>query len=184
MRRRTACNDPAASSRRPAATRARNGPDVASVSVLKIEVDDLSRAAVRRLVGEHLTDMFAESPIESVHALDLDALRKPDVTFWTAWSGSELLACGALKELNPSEGELKTMRTAAVARGQGVGAAMLAHLLHEATARGYRRVSLETGTQPYFAAARRLYARHGFVECGPFAGYVEDPFSTFMTREL
>ena len=155
-----------------------------SVAAVHIEVDDLSRAAVRALIGEHLSDMYAESPAESVHALDLDALRKPDVTFWTAWSGPNLLACGALKELNPSEGELKTMRTAAAARGQGVGAAMLAHLLHEAAARGYRRVSLETGTQPYFAAARRLYARHGFVECGPFAGYVEDPFSTFMTREL
>ena len=152
--------------------------------MLQIEVDDLSRAAVRRLVGEHLSDMFAESPADSVHALDLDALRKPDVTFWTAWSGPELLACGALKELNPREGELKTMRTSAAARGRGVGAGVLAHLVDEAVARGYERVSLETGTQPYFAAARRLYARHGFVECGPFADYVEDPYSVFMTRTL
>jgi putative acetyltransferase len=95
-----------------------------------------------------------------------------------------LLACGALKELNPREGELKTMRTALAARGRGVGARLLAYLLDEATARGYERVSLETGTQPYFAAARRLYARHGFVECGPFAGYVEDPHSIYMTRAL
>jgi len=154
------------------------------VAAVHIEVDDLSRAAVRALIGEHLSDMYAESPAESVHALDLDALRKPDVTFWTAWSSPELLACGALKELNPREGELKTMRTSAAARGRGVGAGMLAHLLAEAAARGYERVSLETGTQPYFAAARRLYARHGFVECGPFADYVEDPYSVFMTRTL
>jgi putative acetyltransferase len=152
--------------------------------VLQIEVDDLSRAPVLRLIGEHLSDMFATSPAESVHALDLDALRKPDVTFWTAWSGADLLACGALKELNPREGELKTMRTAPVARGKGVGARMLTHLLDEAAARGYERVSLETGPQPYFAAARRLYARHGFVECGPFGGYADDPFSTFMTRAV
>ena len=152
--------------------------------MLQIEVDDLSRASVQRLIAEHLSDMFATSPAESVHALDLDALRKPDVTFWTAWSGTELLACGALKELNPREGELKTMRTAAAARGKGVGARLLTHLLDEAVARGYERVSLETGTQPYFAAARRLYARHGFVECGPFGGYAEDRFSTYMTRAV
>jgi putative acetyltransferase len=152
--------------------------------VLLFEVDDLNRAEVRRLVAEHLTDMYATSPAESVHALDLEALRKPDVTFWTAWSDGELLACGALKELNPREAEVKTMRTAAAARGRGVGARMLTHLLDEAKARGYERVSLETGSQPYFAAARRLYARHGFVECGPFVGYVEDPHSVFMTRAV
>ncbi len=152
--------------------------------MVQIEVDDLSRPSVRRLVAEHLTDMYDTSPADSVHALDLEALRKPDVTFWTAWSGPELLACGALKELNPREGELKTMRTTAGARGRGVGATMLTHLLDEARARGYERISLETGTQPYFAAARRLYARHGFVECGPFVGYVEDPYSVFMTRRL
>jgi putative acetyltransferase len=151
---------------------------------MQIELDDLSRVPVRRLVAEHLSDMYATSPADSVHALDLDALLKPDVTFWTAWSDGELLGCGALKELNPREGELKTMRTTLAARGRGVGAGMLTHLLDEATARGYERVSLETGTQPYFAAARRLYARHGFVRCGPFGDYVEDPFSTFMTRTL
>ena len=159
------------------------GPYRVPVSFL-IEVDDLSRAAVRELIGEHLGDMYATSPADSVHALDLEALRKPDVTFFTAWQGVTLLGCGALKELNPQEGELKTMRTAGAARGQGVGARMLTHLLDEATARGYERVSLETGTQPYFAAARRLYARHGFTECGPFGGYVEDPHSVFMTRAL
>jgi len=152
--------------------------------MLQIEVDDLTRPPVRRLIAEHLGDMYATSPAESVHALDLEALRKPDVTFFTAWQGVTLLGCGALKELNPQAGELKTMRTARAARGQGIGARMLTHLLDEAAARGYARVSLETGTQPYFAAARRLYARHGFVECGPFEGYVEDPHSVFMTRTL
>jgi len=150
--------------------------------MMQIEADDLSRAPVRQLIAEHLTDMFATSPAESVHALDLEALRKPDVTFWTAWDGSTLLGCGALKELTPLHGELKTMRTSRAARGRGVGSRMLAHLLEQAAARGYEQVWLETGPQPYFAAARRLYARHGFVECGPFGGYVEDPHSVFMTR--
>jgi putative acetyltransferase len=153
-------------------------------AAMRIEADDLSRASVRELIAEHLTDMHATSPPESVHALDLTGLREPGVSFWTAWAGERLLGCGALKELSPRAGELKAMRTAGTARGQGVGAAMLGHLLDEARRRGYERVNLETGPQPYFAAARRLYARHGFVECGPFADYVDDPYSVFMTRPL
>jgi len=151
---------------------------------MRIEADDLSRPAVRALIDEHLGDMHATSPPESIHALTHDDLQADHVSLWTVWDGERLLGCGALKELGDHEGEIKTMRTARDARGQGVGSAVLAYLLSEARRRGYRRVSLETGTQDYFAAAHRLYARHGFVECPPFADYVLDPNSTFMTLAL
>lgn len=151
---------------------------------MRIEIDDLSGADVAALLAEHLTDMYATSPACSVHALDLEALRAPSVTVWTARDEGGLLGCGALKELGPRHGELKSMRTAASARGRGVGGAVLGHLLAVARERGYARVSLETGSQPFFAPAHRLYARHGFVECGPFGDYVPDPSSVFMTLEL
>lgn len=151
---------------------------------LAIRVDDPARDDVRRLLDEHLADMFATSPAESVHALDHEALSRPSVTFFTVRDGELLLGCGALQRLDDGHGEIKSMRTASAARGRGVGGAVLGRLLAEGVARGYRRLSLETGTQDYFAPARRLYARHGFVECGPFAAYVLDPNSVFMTREL
>ena len=119
-----------------------------------------------------------------MHALDLAALRAPDITFWSAYDANDLVGCGALKELNATHGELKSMRTANGHRGRGVASALLQHIVGEATARGYRRLSLETGAQPYFAPARALYAKHGFVECGPFAAYREDPLSIFMTRQF
>lgn len=156
-----------------------------------IAVDSPARDDVRTLLDEHLADMFATSPPDSVHALDHSALLAPSVTFVTARSADgSLLGCGALTELvgaagpGGGHGELKSMRTARAARGRGVATAVLARLLDLATARGYARVSLETGTQDSFAPARRLYARHGFVGCGPFADYVEDPHSTFMTLTL
>lgn len=152
--------------------------------MIDIERDDLSRPSVRALVAEHLADMHDTSPPESVHALGLDALREPAVTVWTAWGDGQLLGCGALKELAVDAGEIKSMRTAASARGRGVGAAVLTFLLDEAHRRGYRRVSLETGTQDYFAAARRLYERHGFTSCPPFGDYLPDPNSAFFTRSL
>lgn len=151
---------------------------------LRVELDDLGRPEVRRLVAEHLTDMHATSPAESVHALDQAGLRAPGVSFWTVWDASELLGCGALKQLSPSEGEIKAMRTRPPARGRGVAAHMLAYLLDECRRRGYRTVSLETGTQEFFAPARRLYARHGFVPGPPFADYVPDPNSAFMMLAL
>ncbi len=151
---------------------------------LRIEVDDLTRSSVRALLAEHLADMHATTPAESVHALDLTGLSSPSVTVWTAWSGADLLGCAALSELTPTEGEIKSMRTAPAARGRGVAGRMLSHVLASARSRGYRRVSLETGAEEFFAPARRLYARHGFVECGPFADYSLDPLSVFMTREL
>jgi putative acetyltransferase len=158
---------------------------------VNIATDSPVRDDVRRLLDEHLTDMFATSPAESVHALDHSALLAPGITFWTARDDDgALLGCGALSELGgppgerPRHGEIKSMRTSAPARGRGVGAALIETILAEARRRGYTRVSLETGPQDYFAPARRLYARHGFAECGPFGSYALDPHSVFMTLEL
>ncbi len=151
---------------------------------MEVERDDPHRSDVRALLTEHLADMHATSPPESVHALDPAALTGPGLTFVTAREDGVLLGCGALKVLTPAHGELKSMRTTYAARGRGVAAAVLAWLLDEARSRGLARVSLETGTQDYFAAAHRLYARHGFVDCEPFGDYGPDPHSRFMTRQL
>lgn len=149
-----------------------------------IKIDDLSCPEVAGLLAEHLREMHQHSPPESVHALDLDALRKPDITFWCVWSGERLAGCGALKELNPAHGEIKSMRTAFRFRGKGAGKLLLRHVLAEAEKRGYTRLSLETGSMAHFDPARRLYEKFGFEYCGPFADYVLDPNSVFMTKEL
>jgi len=151
---------------------------------MDIRLDDLSHPAVLGLVEEHLQGMYATSPPESVHALDPDELRAADVTFWTAWDGAALLGCGALKELDPTHGEIKTMRTAKNQLRRGVAAAILAHIVNIARERGYERLSLETGSGGPFEAALRFYEGQGFEYCEPFADYVLDPFSRFMTREL
>jgi putative acetyltransferase len=151
---------------------------------MDIRVDDLTSPEILGLLREHLDSMALHSPPESVHALDAAALRRPEITFWSAWQGAELLGCAALKELDPHHGEVKSMRTATPHLRKGVAAALLAHLLEQGSQRGYRRLSLETGSMEAFAPARRLYARSGFQPCGPFASYVEDPYSVFMTREL
>ena len=149
-----------------------------------IRVDDLTGPEIRALLEEHLRNMYELSPPESVHALDLAALRKPEITFWTAWSDGELLGCGALKALDGTHGEIKSMRTAINKRRLGVGRGMLEHIIAEAGVRAYARLSLETGSMEAFAPARRLYERYGFTYCGPFADYIEDPNSAFMTRAL
>jgi putative acetyltransferase len=149
---------------------------------MNIRLDDLRGPDIQALLEEHLRNMHEISPPESVHALDLDALRHPSITFWSIWSDTELLGCGALKELEPTHGEVKSMRTGIGHRGKGVARAMLGRILMEARARGYVRVSLETGSQPEFLPARRLYESFGFTYCAPFSGYVEDPHSVFMTR--
>lgn len=151
-----------------------------------IEVSEggLEDPAVHALLEEHLADMHATSPPESVHALDLSGLTAPGVTFWTARLEGVAVGCVALKELSPTSGELKSMRTSVLARGLGVGTALLRVVLDEARRRRYRVVSLETGTEEFFAPAHRLYRRHGFTECGPFGDYVLDPHSTFMTLTL
>lgn len=151
---------------------------------MNIRIDDLSSLAVCRLVQEHLQTMASLSPPESVHALGLEALRKPDITFWSVWQNSELVGCGALKELDARHGEIKSMRTASLHLRKGVAARLMCHILDEARRRSYRRLSLETGSMDAFAPARHLYTRFGFQLCGPFSDYVEDPHSVFMTREL
>jgi putative acetyltransferase len=153
-------------------------------AALEIRVDDLAGPEVRALLAEHLRNMAEISPPESIHALDLDALRQPDVTFWSVWSAGSLVGCGALKELDARHGEVKSMRTAAAHRRRGVAQAVLAHLLAEGYRRAYTRLSLETGSAPAFAPARRLYESFGFTYGGPFADYTDDPNSVFMTRAL
>jgi len=151
---------------------------------IQIRPDDLSDPKVHALLREHLQNMLQQSPRESVHALDLDALRRPEITFWTAWTDSELLGCGALKQLDAQHAEVKSMRTAMAHRRKGVARAVLEHILAEAHRRGYRRLSLETGSMAAFEPARRMYANFGFAYWGPFADYREDPNSVFMTRTL
>ncbi|WP_428264984.1 GNAT family N-acetyltransferase [Haliangium sp.] len=149
-----------------------------------IKVDDLSGPEIAALLQEHLHSMTLHSPPESIHALDLEALRQPEVTFWSGWEGAELVGCGALKELDPRHGEIKSMRTASAHLRKGYAAQMVRHILDQAVRRSYRRVSLETGSAAAFEPARRLYAGFGFEECGPFADYVEDPYSVFMSMAL
>ncbi|MES3015760.1 MAG: GNAT family N-acetyltransferase [Pseudomonadota bacterium] len=131
-----------------------------------------------------MRNMHALGPPESVHALDLEKLRAPGITFWSAWDGGELLGCGALSELSPTHGEIKSMRTPEARRRTGAGQALLRHIIEVARARGYERLSLETGTVAAFAPAHRLYESAGFTRTGPFGAYVEDPNSVFMTLAL
>jgi len=152
---------------------------------MQIRRDDLTGPEIRALLEEHLRNMHELSPPESVHALDLVKLRRPDISFWTAWSDEgELLGCGALRELSPRHGEIKSMRTPQAARRRGAGRAMLEHIIAEARRRNYERLSLETGAEPAFAPAQRLYESAGFETCAPFGDYREDPHSVFMTRLL
>ena len=151
---------------------------------VSIREDDLRGPEVAALLRAHLDQMADQSPPESRHALDLDGLRTADVTFWCAWDGPAPLGCGALKELDPRHGEIKSMHTSAVQRGRGVAAKILTHIIDAARARGYRRLSLETGSMAAFAPARALYERFGFAYCAPFADYRDDPNSVFMTRDL
>ncbi|MCU0968545.1 MAG: GNAT family N-acetyltransferase [Rubrivivax sp.] len=151
---------------------------------MKIEIDDPARDDVRALLDEHMRHMHELSPPESVHALDIAGLKGPGVTFWTVRDGGRLLGCGALKQLDREHGEVKSMRTPDGLRRRGAGRAMLDHIVAEARRRGYRRLSLETGSMEGFAPAKRLYESVGFTECPPFADYRPDPNSTFMTLAL
>ena len=151
---------------------------------MRIELDDLSRPEVHALLAEHLQNMHELSPPESVHALNLDGLKVPEVTFWTVWNDAELVGCGALRELDGKHGEVKSMRTPASKRRQGAGRLVLSHIIEVARGRGYERLSLETGTMEAFKPAHRLYESYGFSYCGPFGSYQEDPNSIFMSLEL
>jgi putative acetyltransferase len=151
---------------------------------VEIREDDLTGKEIADLLREHLENMHEITPSESIHALDLEALRSPDITFWTAWDGDKLLGCGALKELDARSGEVKSMRTANAHRRKGVAVKILDRIISEAERRGYDRLNLETGSFPAFAPARALYLRHGFEYRDPFADYTDDPNSVFMTKKL
>lgn len=151
---------------------------------MRIVEDDLTGPEITALLRRHFESMFEHSPPESCHVLPIEKLRAPGITFWSAWEGDALMGCGALKELDPTHGEIKSMRTADAFLKRGVGAAILDHIIAVARSRGYRRLSLETGTPDAFWPARRLYARAGFTECPPFGDYKLDPYSVFMTLEL
>ncbi|MGR6504013.1 GNAT family N-acetyltransferase [Shewanella sp. Koi 1] len=151
---------------------------------MKIILDDLKGPEIAALLTEHLEDMRATSPPESVHALDLDGLRQPNIRFWTLWDGRNLAGCGALKWLDAEHAEIKSMRTATTYKQQGIASKVLQHLINDAKAAGVQRLSLETGSMAFFQPARNLYAKFGFELCGPFADYVLDPNSLFMTKRL
>ncbi|MDR0184853.1 GNAT family N-acetyltransferase [Lysobacter arvi] len=151
---------------------------------MEIRTGGLDHPDVVALLQEHLRGMAELSPPDSIHALDLDGLRQPQITFWSAWQDEELVGCGALKQLDATHGEIKSMRTASRHRRKGVAAAMLEHILDEARRRDYTQLSLETGSMQGFEPARALYARYGFRSCGPFAQYTDDPNSVFMTRAV
>jgi putative acetyltransferase len=162
------------------ADRPRTQPQ-AVVTILGGRLDD---PRVRELLEHHVRTARAATAVGSAHALDLQALRAIDVAFWSAWHGSELVGVGALKTLSATHGEIKSMHTVHTSRRLGVGTAILRHIMEAAREKGLTRLSLETGSWPYFDQARALYAKEGFVECRPFGDYVEDPNSVFMTREL
>lgn len=152
--------------------------------MFEIKLDDLLGEEIILLLEEHLDDMRATSPPESIHALDLGKLKDPSVQFWTIWQGKLLAGCGAIKKIDASHGEIKSMRTANNFKKQGVGSKILTHILNEANLMGYSKLSLETGTMDFFKPAHSLYAKYGFKDCSPFGDYNEDPFSKFMTLDL
>ena len=151
---------------------------------MNIEIDDLSRPEIHALLNEHVQNMYALSPPGSVHVLDLEQLRQPEITFWSAWDNALLLGCGALKAMSPTQGEIKSMRTPTDLRRKGAGRAILAHIIEVARTRGYERLNLETGNMAAFAPAHKLYESFGFTFCGPFGDYTDDPNSVFMTLKL
>lgn len=151
---------------------------------MQIRLDDLTGKKIADLLREHLENMNEITPPQSVHALDIEGLRSPDITFFSAWEGDELLGCGALKELDSTSGEVKSMCTAKARRRRGVATKILEHIIKEAEGRGYEYLYLETGAFPEFAPARALYTRYGFEYRAPFAEYIDDPNSVFMTKKL
>ena len=151
---------------------------------MQIIEDDLTSDAIKHVLTTHLATMMSQSPAESVHALDLDRLRQPNITVWSAWADGDIMGCGALKVLDAEHGEIKSMHTLQAHRRKGVGQALLTHIIAAARAKGLRKLSLETGSTEKFIAAQEMYRANGFVECGPFADYGPDPHSYFMTLEL
>ncbi|AJQ95464.1 GNAT family N-acetyltransferase [Gynuella sunshinyii] len=151
---------------------------------MNIQIDNPRRAEITVLLQQHMQAMEGLSPPESRHVLDIEGLCKPEITFWSCTINGQLAGVGALKQLNTEHGEIKSMKTALAFLKHGVASALLQHIIHEAAQRNYKRLSLETGSMDYFVPAYQLYLKFGFVSCGPFANYVEDPNSLFLTREL
>ncbi len=151
---------------------------------LRIVVDDLSGPQIAGFLAEHIQEMRAITPLESKHALDLDGLRKPEITFWSVMDGDALVGCGAIKRLDAGHAEVKSMRTASTRKRGGIASLLLAHIIAEARRMGFSRLSLETGSAEFFLPARKLYEKFGFDYCEPFADYRPDPNSVFMTRDL
>jgi putative acetyltransferase len=151
---------------------------------VRIVVDDLTGPQIARFLEEHVAEMLSISPPESKHALDLEALRAPDVTFWSVLDGGTVVGCGALKRLDAGHAEVKSMRTAAARKRSGIASLVLGHIIAEAGRMGFARLSLETGSADFFAPARKLYEKFGFTYCEPFADYCPDPLSVFLTRAL
>lgn len=151
---------------------------------MNIVVDDLTGPEIKAFLEEHIKDMLATTPVESKHALDLEALRAPEITFWSVHDGGELVGCGAIKKLDDDHAEVKSMRTAPDRRRSGIASVILEHIFAEAKAKGFTRLSLETGATEPFLPARKLYERAGFTYCGPFGDYQPDPHSVFLTKEL
>ena len=151
---------------------------------MKIVADDLRGPEIAALLRDHVDDMAVASPTNCINTLGIDLLRSPEITLWSAWDGSELLGCGALKELGGDLGEIKSMRTAESHLGKGVATKILQHIVKVAKQRGYRSLYLETGSAPAFQPAHSLYVKAGFSYCGPFADYSEDPFSRFMVLAI
>lgn len=151
---------------------------------MQIVIDDLSGPQVAGFLDEHVREMLSVSPPESKHALDLDGLRQPEVTFWTVRDGDTLVGCGAIKRLDATHAEVKSMRTLPARKRSGVASLLLGHIISEAARMGLRRLSLETGSAGFFAPARRLYEKFGFEYCEPFGDYRPDPSSVFLTRAL
>jgi putative acetyltransferase len=149
-----------------------------------IKIDDLRGSEIAALLEEHLQNMYLITPPESVHALDIEALRKPEITFWSAWEDSVLYGCGALKQINPVHGEVKSMRTVSLYRRKVVASALLTHIIDVSKQRGYKKLNLETGSMKEFNPARTIYEKFGFSYCDPFEGYSEDPNSVFMVKYL
>lgn len=157
---------------------------IMNTPAFEIRIDDLNGREIQELLMEHLRALAEITPPESRHALNLDELRKPDITFWSVWEQHELVGCGALKHLDAGHGEIKSMRTASAHVRKGVASKVLEHIIAEAKRRRYRRLSLETGATAHFHPAHSLYRKFGFSDCPPFANYIEDPNSLFMTKEL
>ena len=151
---------------------------------MKIVEDDLSGPEIAVLLSDHLDGMAKHSPPESIHALDLNALRAPDIRFWSVWDGENIAGCAALREISPVQGEIKSMRTGAAYLGRGVASLLLEHVAKEARRRNYESLNLETGSGEAFAPAHKLYEKFGFSYCGPFADYTDDPFSRLMMPDL